>query len=150
MTDSFKVSGADDLNLLAKRLKEQSGNELKKELLRGLRETNKPTIGRIKDSARSNLPKRGGLADRVARESIGTRTRLTGDSAGVRIQRKRGRSLNEGRLRHPVFGNRKVWKEQSVSKDWFDKPIEDDAPAIRRGLQRVMEDIAAKIARSPL
>lgn len=150
MTDSFKVSGVDDLNLLARRLKEQSGTELKKELLRGIRETNKPTIARVKDSARANLPKRGGLAERVARETIGTRTRLTGDSAGVRIQRKRGRSLNEGRLRHPVWGNRKVWAEQSVSKDWFDKPIEDDAPKIRAGLQKVMEDIAAKIARSPL
>lgn len=150
MSDSFKVSGADDLELLAKRLKEISGTELKKELLRGIRETNKPTIARIKDSARANLPKRGGLADRVARETIGTRTRLTGDSAGVRIQRKRGRALNAGRLRKPLFGNRKHWYDQPVAKDWFDKPIEDDAPQIRRGLQRVMEDVAAKIARSPL
>lgn len=149
MTD-LKVTGAHDLEILARRLKEVSGNDLRKELLRGIRETNKPTIKAIRESAAANLPKRGGLAARVAKESIGTRTRLTGDSAGVRIQRKRGRGLNEGRLRKPLFGDKAHWYDQPVAEHWFDKPIEDDAPKIRDGLHRVMADIATKIARSPL
>ena len=147
MTDDFSIRGAEDLERLATRLKDMGGSDLKKELLRGIRETNKPTITAIKRSAADNLPRRGGLAAMVANESIGTRTRLTGNGAGVTIQRKRGRGLNAGRLRHPLFGNRTVWKEQSVDKGWFDRPIEKDAPQIRDGLQKVMQDIASKITR---
>ena len=168
---SFRITGADDLEKLAKRLKAEGGTELRKELLRGIRETNKPTVKKVKQSALDNLPKRGGLAAKVAKDPIGTRTRLTGNSAGVTIQRKRGRGLNEGRLRHPVFvknrnaigfktgrgktghvlggDDRKkwTWVSQKVSSHWFNKPIEDDAPHIRNGLQKVMQDVAAKITR---
>jgi hypothetical protein len=147
VSGDFRVTGADDLEKLAKRLKASGDKELRKELLRGIRETNKPTIAKIRESAAENLPRRGGLAAKVARETIGTRTRLTGPSAGVTIQRKRGRGLNEGRLRKPVFGNRKVWREQAVKKGWFDDPIEADAPRIREGLQKVMRDVATKITR---
>lgn len=146
MTD-FKITGADDLETLARRLKAAGGNELRKELLRGIRETNKSTIAEIRKSAQENLPRRGGLADLVAKGSIGTRTSPTAASAGVSITRKRGRGLNEGRLRHPLFGNRGHWFQQPVAKGWFDRPIEKDAPEIRAGLERVMRDVAAKITR---
>ena len=146
MAEDFRITGAEDLEKLARRLKD-AGGDLKKELLRGIRETNKPAIAAVKESARQNLPKRGGLAAMVAKDSIGTRTRLTGNSAGVTIQRKRGAGLNAGRLRHPVFGNRSVWKEQAIAKGWFDKPIEDDAAKIRANLQQVMQDVASKITR---
>jgi len=147
MAQDFEIRGAGELEKLAKRLKDTGGNDLKKELLRGIRETNKPTIAKVRKSAAENLPRRGGLAAKVAKEPIGTRTRLTGNSAGVTISRKRGRGLNEGRLRKPLFGNRERWYDQPVVKDWFNKPIEDDATQIRNGLQKVMQDVAAKIAR---
>ena len=147
MTESFRVTGAGDLERLAKRLKAEGGNELKKELLRGIRETNKPTIVKVRRSAAENLPKRGGLAAKVAKETIGTRTRLTGQGAGVTIQRKRGRGLNAGRLRKPLFGDKGHWYSQAVAKDWFNRPIEDDAPHIRNGIQKVMQNVAAKITR---
>jgi len=147
MPDDFQIRGAEQLDELAKRLKAAGGNDLKKELLRGIRETNKPTIAKVRKSAAENLPRRGGLAAQVAKESIGTRTRLTGNSAGVTISRKRGRGLNDGRLRKPLFGNREHWYAQAIPKGWFTKPIEDDAPRIRDGLQKVMGDVAAKITR---
>jgi len=147
MAQDFEIRGAGELEKLAKRLKDTGGNDLKKELLRGIREANKPTIAKVKKSAAENLPRRGGLAAKVAKEPIGTRTRLTGNSAGVTISRKRGRGLNAGRLRKPLFGNRDRWYDQPVAKDWFNKPIEDDATQIRNGLQKVMQDVAAKIAR---
>jgi len=147
MPDDFQIRGAEQLDELAKRLKAAGGNELKKDLLRGIRETNKPTIAKIRRSAAERLPRRGGLAAKVAREPIATRTRTSGKSAGVTIQRKRGRGLNEGRLRKPLFGDSGHWYDQRVAKGWFTKPIEDDAPQIRDGLQRVMRDVAAKITR---
>lgn len=141
------VRGAEQLEALGRRLKGAAGAPLRRELLRGIRESNKPTIAKIRERARTDLPRSGGLAEQVARDRISTRTRLTGSSAGVRIFRSRGRGLNEGRLRHPVFGNRKTWVQQQVPSHWFDEPVRDDLPNIRRSVEKAMRDVARKIER---
>ena len=56
------------------------------------------------------------------------------------------RSLNRGRLRHPLFGDREHWFNQSVHPGWWDEPIEDGVDDIRRELENVLDDIARKIA----
>jgi hypothetical protein len=144
--------GARDLETVAKRLKATGRGDLRKQLLAGIRKEGKETVKDIKRSAAESLPHRGGLAELVSRSSYGVRTRLSGNGVGVRIQGtsrsvKSLRALNAGRLRHPVYGNRKVWAEQHVEPGWFDKPIERDAPQIRRGIDRVLSDTAAKIER---
>jgi hypothetical protein len=139
-----------DLADLGRALKAAGGTELRKELLRGIREGSKPTIRKVKASAERNLPRRGGLAARVARSKISTRTKLSGSSAGVRIVAQGDmdvEALDAGRLRHPVFG-RGGWAEQSVPQGWFSKPIVDDARQIRKGIEEVMQDVADKIERS--
>jgi hypothetical protein len=139
-----------DLEDLGRALKDAGGTELRKELLRGIREGSKPTIRKVKASAERNLPRRGGLAARVARSKISTRTRLSGASAGVKIVAKGDmdvEALDAGRLRHPVF-NRGGWAQQSVPQGWFSKPIVDDERHIRSGIQDVMRDVARKIERS--
>src|SRR6266540_2194860 len=120
-------AGARQLEALAKRLKAAGAGELRKELLRGIRESNKATIRKIRTNAASTLPQRGGLAAKVAKSKIATRTRTSGASVGVEIKGTDKSvnlsRLNEGKLRHPVFGNKKVWKKQSVKSGWFDDPI---------------------------
>lgn len=148
MAGDFRITGAEDLEKLARRLKDAGNTELRKELLRGIREAGKDTIPKVRDAARAKLPRRGGFAESVARAPIGVRTRASGKSAGVRIARgKGGGNLKAGRLRHPVYGQRKVWREQKVDGDWFDDAIVGDAPQIRRKVLDVMDDIARKIAR---
>lgn len=144
--------GARELEIVARRLKETGNSGLKKELLAGIRKEGKETVKDIKKSAADVLPHAGGLAELVSRSSYGIRTRLTGNSVGVSIKGtsrsvKSLRALNAGRLRHPVFGNRDVWVEQSVEPGWFDKPVERDADNIRQGIDRVLADIARKIER---
>lgn len=147
-------SGADDLRAIGRALKAQSGTELKKEMLRGIRTGVKPTIAKIKASTGDYLPNSGGLADRVAKSSIGTRTRLTGANAGISIkgtgkQGSRGlAAMNDGTVRHPVFGRRRAWVSQSINPGFFSEPIEGDVPAIRSTIQRVMDDVANKIVRA--
>lgn len=150
MSDDFTLKGAEDLSLLAKRLKDAGRNDLRKELMAGVRKSGLSTVRTIRESALENLPRRGGLAAKVAAEKATVSARYSGSAARVSLRRKRGRGLNAGRLRHPVFGNTDVWVQQKVPSEWFDDPIRDAAPEIRRGIQQVMEDIAAKIARSPL
>jgi hypothetical protein len=123
--------------------------------LRGIRESNKGTIRRIRESAEAELPSGGGLAAEVAASKISTRTRISGRGAGVTIRGtgknvRNLRGLNEGKLRHPVFaraGNRKhwTWVTQRVSPGWFDRPVTQDLPHIRSCIEDVMRDVARKI-----
>lgn len=144
----FEVERAGELEQIGRRLREMGGGELKKALLRGIRETNKPTIAAVRANARSTLPRRGGLAELVAKSKIGTRTRLTGQHVGVEIKGT-GKidvaEINRGVVRHPVFGNKKVWAQQKVPAGWFTKPVTDDLPRIHASLERVMAEVARKI-----
>lgn len=144
------VRGANELEALGRRFKEAGAKDLRKELLAGIRKTNKPTISAIRASARAELPHGGGLAEIVASSRIGTRTKLSGSRVGVEIKGvgKVGLAgLNRGRLRHPVYGNRKVWVSQQVPAGWFSDPIEKDMPRIRAGIEDAMQDVARKIER---
>jgi hypothetical protein len=142
-----------DLSHLQRRLKAAGAGDLRKELLRGFRTELKPGVGLVRESARANLPRTGGLAERVAKSSFGVRTRLTGASVGVEIRGtgKRGarglRSMNEGKLRHPVWGNRKVWKDQAIEAGWFSDPLEARRPQYLSSVQRIMRDVAKKIGK---
>jgi hypothetical protein len=146
------VTGVGELDAVARRLKAAGRGDLRKELLKGIRAQGKPAIADVKRSARATLPTRGGFADLVARSSYGMRTRLSGDKMGVSIvgtgrSVKSLRAINAGRLRHPVWGNRDVWVEQHIEPGFFDGPIEKRADDIRRGIQKVLADIANKVER---
>jgi len=140
--------GAAELEAIGRRFKAMSGTPFRKELLRGIRETNKSTIAEVRANARATLPARGGLAALVAASKIGTRTRLSGASAEVQIKgtgKLNISDLNRGRLRHPVFGDRSTWVEQTVPGGWFDNPINQEPPRIRSGIGGALADVARKI-----
>ena len=147
MTADFEIRGAQDLARLSKRLKDAGRNDLRKELLKGVRESGADTVLKISASALEHLPRRGGLAAEVAAEKASVRSSYAASGARVSLRRKRGRGLNQGRLRHPVWGNRDVWVQQPVNPDWFDDPIRDAAPEIRRKIERVVKTVAYKLTR---
>lgn len=143
---------ARDLELLGRRLK-TADKTLRRDMLREIRAAGKPAVDDIKRSARESLPASGGLADLVARQSYGVRTRLSGKSAGVRIQGTgrtvRGlRSIDAGTVRHPVFGNKDAaWVSQPVRPGFFTKPIEENLPRFRKSVIEALEKTAAEIVR---
>lgn len=147
--DELKVEGVEQFYALSKALKEAGRGELRKELNKGLRESVKPLVRKTRSAARSDLPKRGGLASQVAKEPQRVQVRTGQRTAGVRlvVARKRGaaRSTNRGRLRHPVFGNRDRWVTQTVKPGWFDDTIRRDERRIRRDAVAVLSTIADKI-----
>jgi len=144
-------AGSRQLHNLARLLKESGDRELRKELLRGIRDSNKGTIRKVRANAEATLPKRGGLAAKVARSKIATRSRVSGTNIGVKIRgtdpRVNLNRLDDGKLRHPVFGNRRNWAEQSVPRGWFSEPIRDDLPRILRDIHQVVAEVADKIQR---
>src|SRR5690242_12010056 len=82
----LRVTGADDLERVGKRLREVGAGDLRKELLRGIREAGKPVILDVRKSALETLPRRGGLAALVAKSKFATRTRVSGKNVGVQIK----------------------------------------------------------------
>lgn len=153
MADDIVVTGAEQLERLARQLRETGNGELRKELLRGIRQSTKGTLQAVRESAGSQLPRGGGLADRVAGSKFSSRTRTAGRSVGVRLtaapNQLRGiKRLDFGDLRHPLFGNRQHWFSQSVRPRFLSRPIEERAPQVRSDIQDVMNDVARKIERS--
>lgn len=144
------VKGEEDLLRLSQRLKEAGRNDLKKELLRGIREGNKATISAIRRNALETLPSSGGLASLVSKSRIGTRTRLSANRVGVQIKgtgKVSLSSINAGQLRHPVFGNRNAFVSQSVPAGFFDEPVEHDLPQIVAGINKAMQRVTDSIER---
>lgn len=140
--------GPRDLGILGARLKEAGARDLRLELLRGMRKAAEQVKEPIQQSAHDKLPKGGGLAEEVAAQKVGIRTSFAASGARVRLVdagMKELDDINRGRLRHPVYGNRKVWKAQEVEPGFFTDPVEEHAPEIRRTIQKAMDDVARKI-----
>lgn len=149
----FEVHGADQFLKLSKALKHAGRTELRRALNTGIRQSAKPLVGKTRAAARRKLPKAGGLAEQVAKEPQRVQVRTGAKTAGVRmvVGKKQGgaRGSNRGKIRHPVFGNREVWVEQDIPEaaGWYDDTIKDDAPQVRRGIERAMQDVADKVVR---
>ena len=146
----FEVQGADRFLRLSKALKEAGRKDLRRELHAGMRKAARPLISKTRSEAGRRLPQRGGLARQVAKEPQRVEVR-TGRTAGVRlvVAKKAGgaRGANRGVIRHPVFGNREVWVDQKVPAGWFDDPIKAEATAIRRDVERAVQNVIDRIAR---
>lgn len=142
----FEIRGGDDLKRVARELKAAGDGQLRRDLLRGIRESVKPGIPEVRASAASTLPKRGGLADRVAGQQYAVRTSLAAGRVSVLGKgMKELIDIDKGKLRHPLFGNREKWIGQSVEPGFFTKPLEARGPSIRTAVLKVISDVARKI-----
>jgi len=138
-----------ELPLLAARLKAAGAVTVRAEMIAGLKAAAKPMVPLLQESARNSLPKSGGLNSYVAAKPIKASVRTTGRTAGLRLGygtaagRGVGRYSNTGTWRHPVFGNRKKWVEETyeAGAGWWDKTIEahgDEAKAAANGVLRAV------------
>jgi hypothetical protein len=140
------VRGADDFARLAKALKE-GPEDLQREFSKAVSKATAPLKTAARESARQTLPRRGGLADRVARSRFATR-RSTGRRAGVRVTVSSPDALGQldrGVVRHPVFGNRNVWVTQSITPGWWTKPTDQVGPEVQRALLAAMDEVGKKL-----
>jgi len=142
-----------DLSALSRELKETGNGELRKELMRGMRDAGREIPKGIRSGVLSTMPSRGGFADLLAGSDIKQRNSLSGAYAKVRFTGANSAikdvdALNRGRLRHPLFGNRAHWFNQTVPAGWFDVPIEQQQPEFLQAINRVLDDIKSKLERS--
>lgn len=154
----MNMTGAADLKRLSRQLK-TSGNpkQVRKDLTKGLRQGAKPAVVAVKAAALALPDKLGntsaGLRRRMA-ASAGVQVRTAGKTPGVRVRISRARMgdkaalakvTNQGKWRHPVYGNRLKWATQTSRAHWFDQASASAAPAVRRALKRVLNDIEHKL-----
>jgi len=142
-----------DLNKVSKALKAAATKEMRTALRKIMAEETKPTRKKIKQSAIDNLPSTGKLNKWTA-SMPSQNTDFREKSAGVRIRMsKKGHdiaALNRGRLRHPLFGNRKHWYTQTIAEGFFTKPIEEDEADLKQRIQaaveKYMNDLERKVS----
>lgn len=139
-----------DAQRIASALRSAGTKDLRRELRKIVSEETKPTRRKIRQSAVDSLPKRGGLNKWAAR-TPSVNTDFRDRSAGVRIRmQKKGHdiaALNRGRLRHPVFGDRKDWVTQSISPGFFDTPIREDSDDLKRRIVAALTQFSWDLSR---
>lgn len=145
-----RITGADKLTEVGKRLKAAGDKGLRKEFLAGMQRAGAPLKAEAQASARTHLPHRGGLAAEAAGSGFSVRTRTAGRSVGVRVVAK-GRkvralgALDRGRLRHPVYGNRNVWVTQHIAPGWFTGALTRHADVVQAQMLAAMDATLKKI-----
>lgn len=88
-------------------LRQFGSRETRRKYYAGLNRATKPMRAKARSEANRILPKRGGLNQRVARARLTTRSNKSGVYI-TSVTRGQMRNIDQGRVRHPVFGNRDV------------------------------------------
>lgn len=147
MPEGHAIRGAEQLTVLAKKLRAAGDRNLRRELLRGLRAAGKPMGARARANA-MRLPHRGGLAQLVASSRITVQTRLTGNVRVRIVARNESAIINadKGKIRHPVHGT-DVWVTQKVQPGWWtDAARKTDRP-VAREMARAVANISRQLSR---
>lgn len=128
-------------------LRRLGDKDLMKAFYAGLNRATKPMKAAALTKGTTRLPRRGGLAQQVASKTkLGTNT-ARGSVAIFARGRSQARRINEGQVRHPVYGRRGAWVTQSVRPGWFTDPMQDGAPIARREVHDLLDDLAKQAAR---
>jgi len=143
MRMSLEIQGQKELAALAAGLHKAAAT-FQNDMLTSVADAVKPLQSSVPRSALSTLPKRGGLAKRVAasRYSIQRRGNIIRFATTNAYNIKQ---MDAGTVRHPVYGNRAKWVSQSVPPSWWTKPITQETPRIVRDMQREMQRIVNRI-----
>jgi len=109
-----------------------------------LRSTLKPVRVKVRQNMQAALPKRGGLSRRI-RAMPTVSVHATGPKTAAKLKlQQRGhdiRGLNRGVARHPVYGNKKAWRNTYFQdkKGWFEKTLEKERDNMLREVARAVD-----------
>nr|WP_024067029.1 hypothetical protein [Streptomyces sp. F2]AHC28108.1 hypothetical protein pFP3.6c [Streptomyces sp. F2] len=139
---------------------EEDGKELRKELTRNMREALKPGAVQAKSNIMSmgSATPHGGpaLKSSIARK-IRPEVRISGRFPGAKIKafktpNVRGfanaakRTNRASGWRHPVYGNREVWVQQTGKVRWFDRAFEGQHNTYEHAVKSALADMVNRIA----
>lgn len=169
MVQDIRVIGTGQLLELQRRLRRAGHENIRNSMQRRIRRAAEPLRSDLQDAIRHldirsqgrGSGHHGGLSPttRPLRASIADAIRISVRSAGTpgaRVWLDKGllppdiplsvvNRLNEGRLRHPVFGNKRRWAQQSASPGWWDKTVRDHQDRITREVEHVVDDVRRRL-----
>jgi hypothetical protein len=166
----IRVTGTGQLLTLAMQLRRAGHENIRQSYLRRIRRAAEPLRADLQDAVRSQplqstgrgAGKRGGPSPttRPFRESIAQAIRLsvrTTGNPGAKVWLDKAllppdipvgavNQMNDlGRLRHPVFGNKKRWANQSAQRDFWNKTVRAHEARITREVERVVDDVRRRL-----
>ncbi|MGW4040473.1 hypothetical protein ACWEIM_30060 [Streptomyces sp. NPDC004778] len=166
---SVQILGTGQLLELQRKLRAAGHENIRSSMQRRIRRAAEPLRDDLQSSIRGlsirstgrGSGKRGGRTPttRPLRASIAQAIRIsvrTGGNPGARVWVDKGllppdipmgvlNRLNEGRLRHPVFGNRSRWTQQTATPLWWDGPVRRHTPRMTAEVARVLDDVRRRI-----
>lgn len=161
------MAESDDLKALQRRLKDAGNRGLTRELNKAITNAINPVKRALPASALRRLPRRGGLAKRVADSRITVSKR----NFAVRLTMKNAYALEKmddpGIIRHPVFprrsriqratgrnrgssrlnANRKkwAWESQRIRPGWASIPLQENKAQAKREIEEAMQRVFRQI-----
>lgn len=163
-----RVIGTGQLLELQRRLRRAGHENIRSSMQRRIRRAAEPLRDDLQSTIRGlnissqgrGAGKRGGPSPttRPLRATIAEAIRIsvrTGGSPGARVWVDKGRLprdlrnmpdvINTGRIRHPVFGNRRRWAQQTATPLWWDRTMRAHQPRITREVERVVDDVRRRL-----
>jgi hypothetical protein len=147
------VDGTEQFKAAAHALNEAADKGIRREVYAAFRRVAKPLGEQIVEKGSQRLPRRGGLAARVAAAKVGQSNATTGKnpSVAIRVRAREGydlKSVDAGTLRHPVFaraGRPRVWSATKVNPNAFTAPFEGGVDQVRTEVLAALERVAEQI-----
>ncbi|MYS47532.1 hypothetical protein GTY23_41460 [Streptomyces sp. SID5998] len=165
MPSSVQILGTGQLVTLSRRLRAAGGPRLRQNLARRVRRAAEPLQKDLQRAIRTQpLVGEGRKANGRGGPSPTTRPFRAMLAGGVRISVRQGASpgarvwmdksrlepdagnvpfqIESGRLRHPVFGNKRRWANQwARPTGWWSKTVQAGTPRMRAEIERVLGDV---------
>lgn len=169
MVQNIRVIGTGQLLELQAKLRRAGHENVRQSMQRRIRRAAEPLRDDLKDTIRSltitsqgrGSGKRGGRSPttRPLRTNIADAVRIsvrTTGNPGAKVWLDKAmlptdipmglvNRLNEGRVRHPVFGNKRRWAQQNTTSQWWDKTVRAHEARITREVERVVDDVRRRL-----
>jgi hypothetical protein len=151
VSGALDVRGLEKLATVSKALK-AAPKEMKRELYKEMNSITKDLREEMRAEIPNALPRRGGLAARAQQRASFTGS-ARANGASIRVRGRKGidaRTLDSGRVRKPLFGNRKHWYEQTagVRAGALTRVFANGKGHLVKELDAALDRLAEKIARA--
>lgn len=144
----IRVRGAEQYRDLARRLRGAANRGLRREMSTAIRRATNPLRKALRRSARSLLPRTGGLGQTISRSSMRIQRRTAGATVGIRMVTTSPhdiKAIDQGRVRHPLYGNRRHWYLQDVPPGWWATPTDETQDTTREELLAALDRVREQI-----
>ncbi|GAA1283664.1 hypothetical protein [Streptomyces javensis] len=167
MVADVRITNTGSLLELQRRLRAAGHENIRASMQRRIRRAAEPLKDDLQDAIRSLAITSGGRRTRPGGPSPTTRPLRATIAQAIRISvrvagnpgarvwvdkgalppdlRKMPAAINTGRIRHPVFGNRRRWAQQNATPLWWDNTVRAHRGRMEREVAHVLDDVRRRL-----